>query len=120
MRILFADDEKGLIEPLKNLLTLRGHEVDLAFDGLKALELIKQNNYQIAFLDFSLPELTGLEIVESIKHDKIPTKTVIMTGYPLMKDFMINAVGWANTPISTTCRKDSPAMPETIKLLVKL
>ena len=93
MNLLFADDEKGLIEPLKDLLTRRGHAVDLAFDGLKALELINQNDYQIAFLDFSLPEVTGLELVEHIKKEKPVMKTVIMTGYPLMKDFLVNTIG---------------------------
>lgn len=93
MNILFADDEKGLIEPLKDLLTRRGYGVDLAFDGIKALELIDQNLYTVAFLDFSLPEVTGLEIVEQIKKSKPSMKTVIMTGYPLMKDFLVNTIG---------------------------
>ena len=93
MNILLADDERGLIEPLQDLLTKRGHRVDLAFDGLKALELIDQNNYEIAFLDFSLPEVTGLEIVEHIQKTKPALKTVMMTGYPLMKDFLVNTIG---------------------------
>ena len=93
MRILFADDEQGLIEPLQDLLTKRGHRVDLAFDGPKAIELIDQNDYNIAFLDFSLPEVTGLEIVEHIQKTKPALKTVIMTGYPLMKDFLVNTIG---------------------------
>ena len=93
MKILFADDQQALIEPLQDLLTKRGHSVDLAFDGLKALELIDQNNYEIVFLDFSLPEVTGLEIVEHIQKTKPAIKTVMMTGYPLMKDFLVNSIG---------------------------
>ncbi len=93
MKILFADDEQGLIEPLQDLLTKRGHNVDIAFDGLKALELIDQNNYEIAFLDFSLPEITGLEIVEHILKNKPAIKTVMITGYPLMKDFLVDTIG---------------------------
>ena len=93
MKILFADDERELIEPLQDLLVKRGHSVDLAFDGLKALELIDQNNYEIAFLDLSLPEVTGLEIVEHIQKKKPAIKTVMITGYPLMKDFLVNAIG---------------------------
>ena len=93
MNILFADDEKALIEPLQDLLMKRGYGVDLAFDGIKALELIKSNHYEIAFLDFSLPEVTGLEIVEHIKKNNPAVKTVIMTGYPLMKDFLVNSIG---------------------------
>ncbi|OIO38375.1 MAG: hypothetical protein COT00_02845 [Candidatus Omnitrophica bacterium CG07_land_8_20_14_0_80_50_8] len=93
MKIILADDERTLIEPLQDLLTKRGHSVDLAFDGLEALELINRNNYEIAFLDFSLPEVTGLEIVEHIQKTKPATKTVMMTGYPLMKDFLVNTIG---------------------------
>lgn len=93
MHILFADDEKELIEPLRDLLTRRGYRVELAFDGTQALELIRQNDYAIAFLDFSLPEVTGLEIVEEVKKTKPALKTVMMTGYPLMKDFLVNTIG---------------------------
>ena len=93
MKILFADDEQGLIEPLQDLLGKRGHSVDLAFDGLKALELINQNNYEIAFLDFSQPEVTGLELIEHIQKTKPAIKTVMITGYPLMKDFLVNTIG---------------------------
>ena len=93
MKILLADDERGLIEPLQDLLTKRGHQVDLAFDGLKAFELINQNDYEIAFLDFSLPEVTGLEIVEHLQKNKPAVKTVMITGYPLMKDFLVHTIG---------------------------
>ncbi len=93
MHILFADDQQALIEPLKDLLTKRGHSVELAFDGLKALELIDQNDFEVVFLDFSLPEVTGLEIIEQVKKSKPKIKTVIMTGYPLMKDFLVNTIG---------------------------
>ena len=93
MRLLLADDERGLIEPLQDLLVKRGHHVDLAFDGLEALELIDHNDYDMAFLDFSLPEVTGLEIVEHILKTKPAIKTVMMTGYPLMKDFLVDTIG---------------------------
>lgn len=93
MKLLLADDEEALIEPLKDLLTRRGYQVDLAFDGIKALELVNQNHYDVAFLDFSLPEITGLELVEEIKKIKPAMKTVMMTGYPLMKDFLVDTIG---------------------------
>ena len=93
MKILLADDERDLIGPLQDLLAKRGHCVDLAYDGLEALELIDRNDYEIAFLDFSLPEVTGLEIVEHIQKTKPAIITVMMTGYPLMKDFLVKTIG---------------------------
>ena len=93
MKILLVDDERALIEPLQGLLTKRGHNVDMAFDGLEALELIEKNDYEVAFLDLSLPELTGLEIVERVRKTKPALKTVMMTGYPMMRDFLINTIG---------------------------
>ena len=93
MNILIADDEKGLVEVLKDLLVKKGHTVVTAFDGSAALELINQNQYDIAFLDFSMPEVTGLELVERIKKLEHKTKTVVITAYPLMKDFLIQQVG---------------------------
>lgn len=93
MKILVADDEKGVAEVISAWLTHKGHKVDQVHDGLRALELLKRNQYDLAFLDFSMPEVTGLELLEYLQQTKSHTRTVLITGYQLVEDFFAKAVG---------------------------
>ncbi|MDP3790493.1 MAG: response regulator [Candidatus Omnitrophota bacterium] len=80
--ILIADDDKDLIGIIKKFLTGKGHRVDFAYDGDRALDMIKSNHYDIIFVDFNMPGLTGLELAKYVKTNKLDTKTVFLTGYP--------------------------------------
>ncbi len=93
MKILVADDEKEVVDILKEYLEEKGLSADVAFDGKETLNLIKTNNYDIAFIDENMPELSGLEIVEFIKQNNLNVKTVILTGYPAIDESISRAVG---------------------------
>lgn len=93
MEILVADDEREVAEFLKEVLETQGHRVDLAFDGARALELMGHHPYALMFVDQNMPELTGLELVKYVKRNGLKTKTVIITGYPLMEDFFARSIG---------------------------
>ena len=93
MRILIADDEKEVVEIMRNFLTKKGFSVDIAFDGKKALESIKANHYDLVFLDESMPELTGLEVVEDIRKNNLSHKIIMITGYPEIKEEFARVVG---------------------------
>lgn len=93
MKILIADDTQQIVTLMQALLQKKGHEVDIADDGKKTLDMIRAKHYDIAFMDHNMPEMTGLEIVKFIKENNINTKTVIFTGYSGMKDFFAKSVG---------------------------
>lgn len=93
MNILIADDEIEMIELLKSSLSRKGHIVDTASSGDKALDLIKSNRYELVFLDHNMPELTGIELIKYIKENSLKAKTVMITGYPSISDFGAKAVG---------------------------
>jgi DNA-binding response OmpR family regulator len=93
VKILLADDRKELIEPLQDFLSRRGHEVDMVFDGTAAKEMLSKTTYDLALLDLSMPEVTGIELVEHVKRVSPSTKTVIITAYPLLREFLIDQVG---------------------------
>ena len=93
MRILIADDEREITDNLLEFLQRKGYSADVTYDGKQALDLIKKNAYDVVFLDHNMPELTGLEIVKFVKENKKNTKTVMLTGYPLMENFFAKAVG---------------------------
>ena len=93
MKILIVDDDAELRDLLRVFLASKGHDVDTAPDGDQALRLIDENKYDLAFLDFSMPKITGLQIVEHMKAHKCKTRTIVITAYPLMKDFLVNTIG---------------------------
>ena len=80
-RVLVVDDEEMVRSIVTQLLSLKGHDVDLAASGAEALEKVKANRYDIVFTDFGMPEMTGAELARRL-HEECPDLTVILlTGY---------------------------------------
>jgi len=61
-RILVAEDSPVTQDLLKLILEQRGHNVDLASDGKKALDALERESYDVVLLDFHLPKIDGLEV----------------------------------------------------------
>lgn len=68
-RVLVAEDSNIVHDLLKLLLIQRGHEVDIAMDGLQALEALRNKDYDVALLDYHLPKADGLEVASALKAD---------------------------------------------------
>ncbi|MBE5934896.1 MAG: response regulator transcription factor [Lachnospiraceae bacterium] len=66
-KVLVVDDEKLIVKGIKFSLEQDGYEVDCAYDGESALELVKQNQYDAILLDVMLPKLTGFEVLQMIR-----------------------------------------------------
>jgi DNA-binding NtrC family response regulator len=83
LNILIADDEESLRYSLGGILKIRGYNVTLVEDGLKAVEAIKNGNFDVAFLDIRMPEMNGVEAFEKIKKFNKKIIIIIMTAYAL-------------------------------------
>ena len=92
-KILVVDDEKLICEEFQELMQEDGHEVDIAANGMEALQKVKGHAYDIVFLDVLMPRMEGRETFENIK--KISgTPVAIMSGYiPPHKEKEILALG---------------------------
>lgn len=75
-KILVVDDEKLIVKGIKFSLMQDGMDVDVAYDGEEALELIKQNEYNIIVLDLMLPKMDGLEVCQQVR--EFSTVPIIM------------------------------------------
>lgn len=67
MRLLLAEDERSLSRALVTILNKNGFEVDPVYDGKAALEAIESGNYDGAVLDIMMPEMSGLEVLKTIR-----------------------------------------------------
>lgn len=66
-KVLVVDDEKLIVKGIRFSLEQDGMEVDCAYDGEEALELAKQNQYDMVLLDVMLPKMTGFEVCQQIR-----------------------------------------------------
>ena len=66
-RVLVVDDEKLIVKGIRFSLEQDGMEVDCAYDGEEALQMAKENEYDIILLDVMLPKLTGFEVCQQIR-----------------------------------------------------
>jgi DNA-binding response OmpR family regulator len=79
--ILVVDDEVDTCRNLSDILTDLGYHVDVAHDGLSALDLVRRNNYDVALLDLKMPGMDGLTLYREIKKLRGGTVTIIVSAY---------------------------------------
>ena len=66
-RVLVVDDEKLIVKGIRFSLLQDGMEVDCAYDGEEALELAKNNEYDLLLLDVMLPKMDGFTVCQQIR-----------------------------------------------------
>ena len=66
-RVLVVDDEKLIVKGIRFSLEQDGMDVDCAYDGQEALDLIQKNEYDVVLLDVMLPVLTGFEVCQQVR-----------------------------------------------------
>ena len=66
-KVLVVDDEKLIVKGIRFSLEQDGMNVDVAYDGEEALNLAKDNQYDIIILDVMLPKLDGLNVCQQIR-----------------------------------------------------
>ncbi len=66
-RILIVDDEKLIVKGLKFSIEQDGMETDAAYDGEEALEMVRNNHYDLVLLDLMLPKIDGMEVCRQIR-----------------------------------------------------
>lgn len=80
-KVLVIDDEKSIRNTLKDILSYEKLEVDLAEDGLKGLELVRENDYNLILCDIKMPNIDGLEFLEKVEILKPGSTVVMISGH---------------------------------------
>ncbi len=80
-KILVVDDEYGVRTGIRQILELQGYCVDDCETGEAALALLEENEYDVALLDYRLPDIDGLMILQSIKRNGLQPMTCMITAY---------------------------------------
>jgi len=75
IKILVVDDERELIDAIRDLLEERGYSVDYANDGIGALEIVKKDPPDLILLDIVMPNMDGIALLKKLK-EKNETKDI--------------------------------------------
>ena len=80
-KILIVDDEKAILNLLKQAFSRAGFEVTPAESAEEALNVLEQEEIYVIFLDLNLPKMNGIELCRRIKKDKPMAIVFAVTGY---------------------------------------
>jgi CheY-like chemotaxis protein len=84
LRILIADDNAGSRHALARYFRFTGHTVLEASTGREAVQLIIDNEVDVALLDVQMPELNGIEAARYIRESRSSLPIFAFTGWPEM------------------------------------
>ena len=80
-RILVVDDEGTALKSLRRILEKDGHRVSTFNNPVRALELLKQESFDVLLSDLHMPHLDGLELLDRAKLASPGLEVIIITGY---------------------------------------
>ena len=86
MKILLAEDEQQLSRVLETAMTHEGYQVDTAFDGQEAVDLAKENAYDLMILDIMMPVKTGIEALKEIRQTGNTPHVIMLTAMSEVDD----------------------------------
>ena len=89
-RVLIIDDDCDFADSLAEALTLQGHHITIANSGESALRKLRNQSFDITFLDFMLPGKNGVELFADIRALYPQARVMMMTGYA--KENMLDSV----------------------------
>jgi DNA-binding response OmpR family regulator len=112
-KILWVDDEIDLLRAHLMLLEQKGYKVDTATNGEDAVELVREHDYDLVFLDEVMPGKGGLQTLAEIK-DLTPNLPVVMVTKSEAESLMEEAIGGKITDYLT-----KPVNPSQILLACK-
>lgn len=86
MNIVFLEDDRSFASEIVAALQLAGHHVDYFAAGRECLKAMNQNQYDIALLDWEVPDMSGVEVLESLKLKGNFPPVIFLTGRDAEED----------------------------------
>ena len=113
IKILWTDDEVEALKPHIFFLEEKGYEIDTCSNGNDTIDLVRQNRYDLIFLDENMPGLSGIETLRLIKEVRTDIPVVMITKSD-EEDLMEAAIG---SEIADYLIK--PVKPKQVLLAIK-
>jgi len=79
--ILVVDDEKFLVEGISQHLRDSGYQVVGLVDSTKALEAVRNEDFDLVLTDLRMPGVSGIDLARAVCDKDTDTQVIILTGY---------------------------------------
>src|SRR5687768_3073370 len=76
-RILIADDEESIRFLLREVMRREGYDVQITDNGERAVQLVRENNFDLVILDVRMPGMDGIQALKEMRHIR-PNLVVLM------------------------------------------
>lgn len=86
MKLLLVEDEEKVAHFISKGLEEEGYTMDVAYDGKKGLNLLKEFTYDLVLLDLMIPEISGLDLLKTIRSWGNNTPVLIITAKSSKED----------------------------------
>lgn len=84
-RVLVVDDDASMRRYFEKVLASPAIAVDVAASGAQALTLLRQHSYDVVFSDISMPGMTGVEFLRTVREFDPDVPMVLVTGSPALE-----------------------------------
>jgi DNA-binding NtrC family response regulator len=111
--VLLIDDDDTLREACRRLLEAEGMQVSATADPFQGLDWATQNFYPVALVDYRMPGMSGLELIEKLRAATPQTRIIMMTGYATIEMAVEAMKGGANDYIA------KPFEPQTLLEIIQ-
>jgi DNA-binding NtrC family response regulator len=81
IKLLIVDDEEKFLESIAKRLEMRDFEVRTATRGAEAVEIAREEKFDLALLDLKMPGMDGKQVLEILKKEHKHIEVVILTGH---------------------------------------
>ncbi|MFH1094148.1 MAG: response regulator [Candidatus Omnitrophota bacterium] len=81
IKVLLVDDEVDFINMMQYWLISKNFEADVLYSGENVVQLVKEKDYSIMFLDLKLPGIEGIEILKQIREVDKKIPVIIFSAY---------------------------------------
>ncbi len=85
-KILVVDDDGPLVDILTDILSMEHNSVETANNGVDGLNMLSANAYDVAVLDWNLPDMTGVDICRRYKDSGGLAKIIMLTAKSMIRD----------------------------------
>ena len=96
IKILLVEDEHMLAEILRDTLTTRNFIVHLAYDGVIALEMLKNEQYDVIVSDIMMPSLDGFSLTKELRSKGCTTPILFLSARSATEDVVKGFKIWGN------------------------
>ena len=80
-RVLVVDDEEAVVVTVRGILELDGYQLTSTTSGLEALELLREEHFDVVLTDLHIDDIDGTDLLRELREGDSDTSAIILTGY---------------------------------------